>query len=206
VKQSNLVSDTQNVFDLSRARYAVAGWRASPGPAPSPLVGGPTAILEYGGVRWLTDPTLSPPGEYAGGLVKTTGPTREPASIEPVDVVLLSHEHHSDNLDPEGRELLPRAGKERLTQMRWRQVRGKARRGEVEEGERLAREAVALGAETDILNAHGDALTHLAEVLNRAGRDARGELEQALALYERKGNLAMAERTRSKLAELKPST
>ena len=30
------------------------------------LVGGPTAILEYGGLRWLTDPALSPPGEYGG--------------------------------------------------------------------------------------------------------------------------------------------
>jgi hypothetical protein len=38
------------------------------------LVGGPTAMLEYGGLRWLTDPTASPPGEYAGGLVKITGP------------------------------------------------------------------------------------------------------------------------------------
>jgi hypothetical protein len=28
------------------------------------LVGGPTAVLEYAGVRWLTDPSLSPPGEY----------------------------------------------------------------------------------------------------------------------------------------------
>ncbi len=37
------------------------------------LVGGPTAILEYGGLRWLTDPALSPPGEYAG-LTKLTGP------------------------------------------------------------------------------------------------------------------------------------
>ena len=37
------------------------------------LVGGPTAILQYGGLRWLTDPTLSPPGEY-GGLTKLTGP------------------------------------------------------------------------------------------------------------------------------------
>src|SRR5947209_1162422 len=37
------------------------------------LVGGPTAILEYGGLRWLTDPALSPPGEYSG-LTKVTGP------------------------------------------------------------------------------------------------------------------------------------
>jgi L-ascorbate metabolism protein UlaG (beta-lactamase superfamily) len=73
------------------------------------LVGGPTAVLEYAGLRWLTDPSLSPPGEYAGGLVKTTGPAREPAEIEPIDVVLLSHEHHSDNLDPAGRAFLPHA-------------------------------------------------------------------------------------------------
>ena len=36
------------------------------------LIGGPTAVLEYGGVRWLTDHAFSSPGEYAGGLVKTT--------------------------------------------------------------------------------------------------------------------------------------
>jgi L-ascorbate metabolism protein UlaG (beta-lactamase superfamily) len=73
------------------------------------LVGGPTALIEYAGLRWLTDPSLSPPGEYAGGLVKTTGPAIEPADLAPVDVVLLSHEHHSDNLDPTGREFLPTA-------------------------------------------------------------------------------------------------
>ncbi len=75
------------------------------------LVGGPTAVLEYAGLRWLTDPALSPPGEYAGGLVKTTGPAIEPDALPPIDVVLLSHEHHSDNLDPAGREFLPRAGR-----------------------------------------------------------------------------------------------
>ena len=26
------------------------------------LVGGPTAVLEYGGLRLLTDPTFDPPG------------------------------------------------------------------------------------------------------------------------------------------------
>jgi L-ascorbate metabolism protein UlaG (beta-lactamase superfamily) len=73
------------------------------------LVGGPTAVLEYAGLRWLTDPALSPPGEYAGGLVKTTGPAIAAEALPPIDVVLLSHEHHSDNLDPAGREFLPRA-------------------------------------------------------------------------------------------------
>jgi L-ascorbate metabolism protein UlaG (beta-lactamase superfamily) len=75
------------------------------------LVGGPTAVLEYAGLRWLTDPSLSPPGEYEGGLVKTAAPALDMGAIEPIDVVLLSHDQHSDNLDPGGRELLPRAGR-----------------------------------------------------------------------------------------------
>jgi class 3 adenylate cyclase/tetratricopeptide (TPR) repeat protein len=101
---------------------------------------------------------------------------------------------------------LETASDERLPQILWRQVRGKAlaRRDELQEGERLAREGVALAAETDMLNAHADALLDLAEVLALAGQDTRAELEQAFALYERKGNLVMAERTRSRLAEFTP--
>lgn len=72
------------------------------------LVGGPTSILEYGGLRWLTDPALSPPGEY-GGLTKLTGPALDINEHGPIDVVLLSHQHHSDNLDPAGRAFLPSA-------------------------------------------------------------------------------------------------
>jgi L-ascorbate metabolism protein UlaG (beta-lactamase superfamily) len=75
------------------------------------LVGGPTAVLEYAGLRLLTDPSLSPPGEYEGGLVKVTAPALDVEAIGPIDVVLLSHDHHSDNLDPAGREFLPRAGR-----------------------------------------------------------------------------------------------
>ncbi len=91
-----------------------------------------------------------------------------------------------------------------ITQMLWRQARAKvlARRRELGEGERLAREAVALAEQTDMLSAHGDALMDLAEVLALAGKDPRAELEQALALYERKGNLVMADRARARLAEL----
>jgi L-ascorbate metabolism protein UlaG (beta-lactamase superfamily) len=70
------------------------------------LVGGPTAILEYGGLRWLTDPTLSPPGEY-GGLTKLTGPALDISQQAGIDVVLLSHHQHTDNLDPAGRAFLP---------------------------------------------------------------------------------------------------
>jgi L-ascorbate metabolism protein UlaG (beta-lactamase superfamily) len=74
------------------------------------LVGGPTAILEYGGVRWMTDPALSPPGEY-NGLTKLTGPALDVTAQDPIDVVLLSHHHHSDNLDPDGRAFLPSAAR-----------------------------------------------------------------------------------------------
>jgi hypothetical protein len=57
-----------------------------------------------------------------------------------------------------------------------------------------------------MLNAHAGALTDLAEVLALAGQDPRAEIELALALYERKGNLVVAERTRSRLVELAASS
>ena len=121
---------------------------------------------------------------------------------------MLAESYVSEGRDDEAEQWLERGREtpsdERLPQMLWRQVRGKvlARRGELEEGERLAREAVALAEESDMLNAHADALLDLAEVLTLASQDARPELDRALALYERKGNLVMVERTRSKLAEL----
>jgi L-ascorbate metabolism protein UlaG (beta-lactamase superfamily) len=80
------------------------------------LIGGPTALISYGGLRFLTDPTFDPPGEHPrpatpAVLRKLTGPAVEASEVEPVDAVLLSHDHHSDNLDPAGREFLPRAGR-----------------------------------------------------------------------------------------------
>ena len=90
------------------------------------------------------------------------------------------------------------------TQMLWRQVRGKllARRGEHTEAEQLAREAVAIGANTEALNDQGDAYADLAEVLQLGGKDeeAIAALEQALERYERKENLVMAQRMRDRLA------
>jgi L-ascorbate metabolism protein UlaG (beta-lactamase superfamily) len=75
------------------------------------LVGGPTAVLEYAGLRLLTDPTFDPPGEQAGGLTKLTGPAVGADEVGPVDAVLLSHDQHSDNLDVGGRSFLARAGR-----------------------------------------------------------------------------------------------
>jgi L-ascorbate metabolism protein UlaG (beta-lactamase superfamily) len=78
-------------------------------------IGGPTVLIEVAGWRILTDPTFDPPGQtYKFGLgissVKLVGPAIAASEIGPLDAVLLSHEHHEDNLDPAGRALLPGAG------------------------------------------------------------------------------------------------
>jgi L-ascorbate metabolism protein UlaG (beta-lactamase superfamily) len=75
-------------------------------------LGGPTAILEVGGVRFLTDPTFDPPGDYPIGtrtLTKTAGPALDREDVSPVDAVLLSHDQHADNLDASGREFVREA-------------------------------------------------------------------------------------------------
>ncbi|MBV9359576.1 MAG: MBL fold metallo-hydrolase [Chloroflexi bacterium] len=74
-------------------------------------IGGPTAVLELGGLRLLTDPTFDPPGDYPIGsrvLTKTAPPSVPPAAIGVLDAVLLSHDQHPDNLDRLGREQLAR--------------------------------------------------------------------------------------------------
>lgn len=75
-------------------------------------VGGPTSLITLGGIRLLTDPTFDAPGEYTVGtrkLVKTTGPALRPSDLPPVDAVLLSHDHHPDNLDTAGRTVVTSA-------------------------------------------------------------------------------------------------
>jgi L-ascorbate metabolism protein UlaG (beta-lactamase superfamily) len=76
-------------------------------------VGGPTALLEFGGLRLLTDPTFDPAGgEYPSGaatLRKLVGPALSPAALGRFDYVLLSHDHHFDNLDRSGRTMLGNA-------------------------------------------------------------------------------------------------
>jgi L-ascorbate metabolism protein UlaG (beta-lactamase superfamily) len=74
-------------------------------------VGGPTAVLEFAGLRILTDPSFDPPGETPNGLRKLTGPAVGPDDVLPIDLVLLSHHHHDDNLDISGRAFLERAGR-----------------------------------------------------------------------------------------------
>ena len=56
-------------------------------------IGGPTALLEYAGLRFVTDPTFDPPQTYAEPgsttLVKTAGPGIPRSELGRVDAVLL---------------------------------------------------------------------------------------------------------------------
>jgi L-ascorbate metabolism protein UlaG (beta-lactamase superfamily) len=74
------------------------------------LVGGPTAVIDLGGLRLVTDPTFDPPGSYQrpGGpaLVKLAAPALTADELGRADAVLLSHDQHADNLDKAGRDFL----------------------------------------------------------------------------------------------------
>jgi L-ascorbate metabolism protein UlaG (beta-lactamase superfamily) len=88
-----------------------------------------TTILNINGINFITDPVFCPASTYdishvfqkmpeaitsqMGGqtpppthLVSVEGPALQLQDLPPIDAVLLSHEDHVDNLDPEGRKLL----------------------------------------------------------------------------------------------------
>jgi DNA-binding SARP family transcriptional activator len=87
-----------------------------------------------------------------------------------------------------------------VSQVGWRSVRARvlAQRGDVEQAEGLAREAVALGDATDGPEIQAGARVALAQVLGASGNaDERAQLlDEACELYERKENTVLAERTR----------
>ncbi|MDB5150453.1 MAG: fold metallo-hydrolase [Mucilaginibacter sp.] len=92
-------------------------------------LGGPTIILEIGGLRLMTDPTLDPAGEQfmindKPAYHKTEGPAT--TEIGKIDVVLLSHDQHGDNLDHAGRELLNQVGKTLTTKIGAERLGGNA--------------------------------------------------------------------------------
>lgn len=67
------------------------------------VVGGPTTVLDLGGLRIVSEPTFDAPGPH-GYLTKTHGPV-----LADVDLVLVSHDNHADNLDDQGRAFAPAA-------------------------------------------------------------------------------------------------
>jgi L-ascorbate metabolism protein UlaG (beta-lactamase superfamily) len=78
-------------------------------------IGGPTVLIEVDGWTILSDPTFDAPGRlykfgWGTSSTKTAGPAIDVAGLPPIDLVLISHDHHGDNLDDAGRALLPSAG------------------------------------------------------------------------------------------------
>ena len=77
------------------------------------LIDGPTLLIEIGGIRLLTDPTFDQPQVYSSGgnsREKFNAPSIPAEALLPIQVVLLSHDQHGDNLDVAGRAFLPNAG------------------------------------------------------------------------------------------------
>ncbi|TML45339.1 MAG: zinc-ribbon domain-containing protein [Actinobacteria bacterium] len=109
-------------------------------------------------------------------------------------------------------EIAVEAGSEddSATQALWRAARAKVltREGDVDQALRLAREAVAIVAQTDWLNTRGDALLDLAEVLDLAQRpdEAAPVIAEAIHLYEQKGNIVAAEKAEQLLVGLREET
>ena len=77
-------------------------------PITATFVGGPTLAFTYGGLTFLTDPTFDAPRDFPGPITlsKLVPPAVTPSELGQVDVVLLSHDQHADNLDDAGRALL----------------------------------------------------------------------------------------------------
>jgi L-ascorbate metabolism protein UlaG (beta-lactamase superfamily) len=78
-------------------------------------LGGPTYLVEIGRFRIVTDPGFDPQGTWRSEgpghvLTKVMAPPIPVDKIGQVDLVLLSHAQHLDNLDNAGRSLLAKVG------------------------------------------------------------------------------------------------
>jgi len=122
-------------------------------------IGGPTLLIEWRGLRLLTDPTFDPGDTSyptaAYTLRKTLGPALPATELGPIDAVLLSHDHHFDNLDHAGRALLSQASQVLTT------IAGAERLGHGARGLRP-------GDETDLPGPEGGTL-HLVATAARHG-------------------------------------
>ncbi|GAA5056457.1 L-ascorbate metabolism protein UlaG (beta-lactamase superfamily) [Thermocatellispora tengchongensis] len=72
------------------------------------VLGGPTTVIDLAGFRLICDPTFDSPTDY-GYLRKLAGPAADEAAVGEVDVALVSHDLHPDNLDHAGRAFALRA-------------------------------------------------------------------------------------------------
>jgi len=89
-------------------------------------IGGPTALIEMGSLRLLTDPTFDPAGTDYKLTKKLVGPALSAGEIGRVDVILLSRDQHVDNMDEAGRLLAKEAGQVVTTPAGTRRLGGNA--------------------------------------------------------------------------------
>lgn len=93
-------------------------------------INGATALIEIDGFRLLTDPTFDPAGEEYHTNIYTLRKLSEPAlsvdELGELDAVLLSHDHHFDNLDNKGRKFLLHAKKVITTEAGSKRLGGNA--------------------------------------------------------------------------------
>jgi L-ascorbate metabolism protein UlaG (beta-lactamase superfamily) len=90
-----------------------------------------TLLLEIGSLRLLTDPVFDPAGGkysfgWGTGSTKLTDAPVSTESLGPIDAVLLSHDHHEDNLDRAGRAFLPKVKRVLTTTSGARRLRSTA--------------------------------------------------------------------------------
>src|ERR1700761_6012581 len=85
------MSDMGDQVDATRRKRSIS------------VLGGPTTVVDIAGRRIVMAPTFDPPGEH-DYLTKTAGPAVSAEALGTVDVVLISHDDHPDNLDDRGRK------------------------------------------------------------------------------------------------------
>lgn len=90
-----------------------------------------TVLFEIGSLRILTDPVFDPPGtRYSvlglAGYRRISEPPTVPP-LEGLDAILLSHDHHGDNLDRSGLAIARKASTILTTKAGARRLGGKAR-------------------------------------------------------------------------------
>jgi len=136
---------------------------------------------------------------------------REPGELRPHPIVLtllarallsLGRYEEAERLTRRCQEVA--APSQLDAQIKWRELRAVAlaHQGDLINAERWAKEAVEFAERSEQPDSQAQAFADLAEVLQVAGRsnEAVEPLQRALDLYQRKGNVVMAERTQSLLA------
>jgi predicted ATPase/class 3 adenylate cyclase len=191
-------ADARKLVDEARHTYEDLGMR---------LMAQSAIALAYGAIGLLAADYRAAGSQLRAGLeaLERMGERGYRSSVAAFLAEALYGQGQLDEADDLARRAQANAAPDDLwSQVLSRGTRAKvcASRGEHEEAERHAREAVGLAAATDALDLHGNALIDLADTLALAGRneEAAACVAEALRLYERKGNDVSAARARARLA------